>query len=206
MAVYKFSNVGGFGTYQRYNDFLAGNPVVQLDKGSMFPLGVFTLSSDSASAIFDNIPSTYKHLHIRCLYKTSRASSSVGAAYLTIRANGDTAGNYSFHRLYGEGTNAFSDGATANATYFNGGNMIGNTSTTSVFHAAVIDILDYSSTNKYKTMRSLNGADNNGSGNIALFSSSWRNSNAITSLTFGADAGTYNLLSGSTFALYGINA
>jgi len=160
--------------------------------------------SNTSSVVFSSIPGTFKHLQLRCLYKCDRASSSVGAAYLTIRANSDTGSNYSFHRLYGEGTGAFADGATPNATYLNGGNMIGNTSTTNVFHAAVIDILEYSNTNIYKTMRALNGVDNNGSGNIALFSSSWRNANAITSLTLGADAGTYNLLVGSTFALYGI--
>jgi len=172
--------------------------------GDFESIATVTLGSDAASASFTSISGGYQHLQLRCLYKTSRATSSVGAAYLTIRANSDTGSNYSFHRLYGEGTGAFADGSSANATYLNGGNMIGNTSTTNVFHAAVIDILDYANTNKYKTVRSLNGVDNNGSGNIALFSSSWRNSAAITSLTLGADAGTYNLLAGSTFALYGI--
>ena len=177
--------------------------VIPAPLGDFQSIATITLGSDSASATFNSIAADWQHLQLRCLYKTSRATPSVGAAYLTIRANSDSGSNYSFHRLYGEGTGAFSDG-TANATYFNGGNMIGNSSTTNVFHAAVIDLLDYADANKYKTMRALNGVDNNGSGNIALFSSSWRNTNAITSLTLGADAGTYNLLAGSTFALYGI--
>jgi hypothetical protein len=40
--------------------------------------------------------------------------------------------------------------------------------TASVYSAGVIDILDYANTNKYKTMRILDGTDANGSGEAFL--------------------------------------
>ena len=73
----------------------------------------------------------------------------------------------------------------------------------STFGAVVIDILDYANTNKYKTIRSLSGTDyNNTSGAVGLFSGSWRNTNAITTIKITASSA--NLAQYSQFALYGI--
>lgn len=195
MAVYKFSNVGGFGTYQRYNDFLAGNSVVQLDKGSMFPLGVFTLASSAANVEFTNIPQTYTHLQIRAM-PLCTANSPAGI----IQFNSDTGTNYSLHRLYGSGATVGVDAfSTVNVIY----TLIGpSTSTTP--SSMIIDILDYKNTNKYKTVRTLGGGDNNGSGYTWLMSGNWRNTNAITSIKLYPDGGSWG--TNSSFALYGINA
>jgi hypothetical protein len=65
------------------------------------------------------------------------------------------------------------------------------------------DFLDYTSTTKNKTIRSLLGQDNNGSGYIQFQSDLWINTAAITSLTILSTGGDY-INQYSQFALYGI--
>jgi len=79
-------------------------------------------------------------------------------------------------------------------------------STANVFAAGVYDILDYSLTNKYKTLRVLCGSeDNTALGSEARFGSGlWLNTAAITSMTFLANGGSANFVQYSQFALYGV--
>jgi len=65
----------------------------------------------------------------------------------------------------------------------------------------IVDILDYANTNKYKTVRSLNGNDANGSGSMNLSSNVWLSTAAITSLTLSSSS---DFRQYSSFALYGI--
>ena len=153
-----------------------------------------------ASISFTSIPQTFKHLQVRWLV---RGLANVGTDVISLRINSDTSSNYSFHRLYGNGATASSD-SFANQTYVFGGDMPANTAAASIFAAGVLDILDYSNTNKYKTTKVTDGRDQNGSGFIWFNSANWRNTNAITTLTFTAQNGNYAQY--SSFALYGIEA
>lgn len=147
----------------------------------------------AASITFSSIPSTYKHLQIRAtaLLQTSNEA-------LLMRANGDTANNYFCHYLYGTGAAAASSNSVPTSYYYLNS---GNDSTYP--GPSVTDILDYTNTNKYKTIRSLAGVDKNGgSGYVWLFSGAWANTNAITTLTLYAGNGNLNQY--SSFALYGI--
>jgi hypothetical protein len=105
----------------------------------------------SSSVTFSSIPSTYTHLQIRWLAKTSYAAlGNYGIGTL----NGDTTGsNYRSHTLYGNGVNPYSE-TTANQ--FNITAIPGNTNA-SMFGVGVMDILDYANTSKYKTTRTLLG-------------------------------------------------
>jgi len=116
---------------------------------------------------------------------------------LYIRFNSDSASNYARHYLEGNGT-----AASASATAPDTGGVFSNTSNGTSPYVSVCDIFDYRDTNKFKTIRALSGRDKNGSGSIALRSSLWRSTSAITSITILAGVGT--LSSGSHFALYGI--
>jgi hypothetical protein len=69
-------------------------------------------------------------------------------------------------------------------------------------NAFIIDLLDYSNTNKFKTMRSLNGFDENGAGQIFLTSGLYRKTNAISEIRLFPSSGTFAEY--SSFALYGI--
>ena len=105
-----------------------------------------------------------------------------------------TAGNYRIHWLQGNGT-AASAFTAANALYapLSGGGTNGS--------AFVLDILDYQNTNKYKTTRSLEGWDANGSGVISLISGLWMGTSAVNIITLSG--GNLTATDGS-IALYGI--
>ena len=99
---------------------------------------------------------------------------TTGAVNYGIQFNGDSGGNYSYHYLDGS------------ATYP---------------EVAIIDILDYTNTNKYKTIRHFSGNDTNGGGYVWFNSSLWNNTAAITTISTPS-ATTYRQY--SSFALYGV--
>lgn len=153
----------------------------------------------SSTITFSSIPSTYKHLQIRFIGRNTTTLENI-----RLRFNSDTStSSYRWHFLYGDGTAAGAgDGGTG------AGNSdsiyLGNApTTTSTFAGAITDILDYTSTNKNKTIRNLHGYDLNGSGVIQLISGLWMNSStAISSITIFA--GSNSFAQYSQFALYGI--
>ena len=146
----------------------------------------------SSTVTFSSIPSTYTHLQIRAISKG--AGSTTNATY---QFNGDTAANYSWHLLYGQGSSALA-AAGASATFIYLGTQ---SATANTFSTQIIDVLDYANTNKYKTTRNLVGYENNSAGEIGLFSGSWRNTAAVTSITFTLST-TFQQY--TQFALYGI--
>jgi hypothetical protein len=159
-------------------------------------IATVTVGSGGQSTVtFSSIPSTYKHLQVRMLTQLSG-----GNGVINLQFNSDTGSNYSYHRLYGNGSAAFAEGA-ASQTEATVGYYV---SAANVFNAAIVDILDYSNLSKYKTTRSLQGTDTNGGGTIMLDSSAWRSTSAISSITVFSKDGSRPLAQFSTFALYGI--
>jgi hypothetical protein len=123
-----------------------------------------------------------------------------------ITLNGDTtAGNYYNHALGGDGSGTITQsrsGYSQNSLI----NIPNSANIANAFAVGIIDILDYTSTTKNKTLRSLSGADFNSAGGAVFLSSMlWNLTSAINSITFTADA-TYSVYfsSGSSFALYGV--
>ena len=162
-----------------------------------------TLSASTSSITISNIPSTYKHLQIRAIARSTDTGGG-GINNLVMSFNSDTTyTNYRSHYLNGNGTSVAS-GSLQIATYYAYCGEMANSisSNTQIYGSAVIDILDYANTNKNKTVRSLTGADRNGLGSISLLSSLWLNTAAINSivLRFPAD----NTAEYSSFALYGV--
>jgi hypothetical protein len=158
-------------------------------------IATVNVGSGGASSIsFTSIPSTYQHLQIRAI-NIGNTGSTWG--YFTMRFNGDSSSNYPRHQLWGNGTSAQAYADTGNSSAFSSISSLsaGN------FAASVIDILDYSNTNKYKTLRSLSGVDLSGDGAVALMSSMWQATSAINSITILPNT---NFAQYSSFALYGI--
>ena len=160
-------------------------------------------SGGSSSISFTSIPSTYKHLQIRYLARSTVANVADG--YVSLRFNGDTTnGNYYFfHFLDGNGSSAAAASGGTNTIVY-GGVCAGNNATANVFGGGVIDVLDYQNTFKYKVTRGLGGIDNNGSGVMRLASGNWFNTAAINEITIGANAFGNSFTEYSQFALYGI--
>ena len=166
-------------------------------------IATVTVGSGGASSItFSSIPSTYTHLQIRGI--GGLTGGTTGSSDMAIFFNGTTANNSNFsqHRLYGTGSSAQSDYYSG---YIVSGRFSFNTDANSgIFGATVIDILDYTNTNKYKTVRSLTGVDSNGAGIVGLTSGLWQSTSAITSITLNDGFGGSNWHQYSSFALYGI--
>jgi hypothetical protein len=148
------------------------------------------------SITFSSIASTYKHLQIR----VSMIGAS-GGSLIVGNFNSDTGANYTWHELNGAGSAAaaYSGTGVAYSRWF--GRNVGTSSTAPT--AMVVDILDYTNTNKYKTVRSLSGMDANGSGEVSLTSSLWINTAAINSITVKTHDAV-NFASGTKIALYGV--
>jgi len=156
----------------------------------------------ASSATFSSIPSTYKNLQIRALARTDRASNPQD--FLQVRYNSDTGANYAYHSLFGNGASAGgNDTGTSTANPWSAV-VAASTATASVFGTFVADLVDYTNTNKYKTLRSLSGIDNNDTNGRLYFQSNlWQNTAAVSTITIQPVYGT-NFVQYSSFALYGI--
>jgi hypothetical protein len=157
-------------------------------------IATVTVGSGGASyAEFTSIPSTYKHLQIRCSIRGSNNN------YQLVRLNSDSASNYAYHYMYGTGSAVGAGNVTSTSSM----GFTDTTNSASIFNALIIDILDYASTSKNKTLRGLGGFDTNGGGFISMNSGLWfKTPEAINTIRFTPDNGTYAEY--STFALYGI--
>ena len=166
----------------------------------MFPIASITVGAGGLSAFsFTGIPQNFTHLQLRVFMKTS-ITGNVDSIYMQPNAD-STAADFYAHTLYGNGSSAASS-VFANTSMAAYGVSPANTSTANIFGVAIIDILDYANTNKYKTIRSISGHDANGSGIVQLGSELWQSTSAITSLAGGANVG---FLQYSRFDLYGIS-
>jgi hypothetical protein len=158
-------------------------------------IATVTPYTTTTTVVFSSIPSTYRHLQLRA----SAASSA--AANMTIRLNGDTGANYSWHYLEGNGSGT-STGSGTDSTYLLGPVV---TNTASAYTGIIIDLLDYKDTNKNKTIKTLSGVDLNGSSTwLNVFSGTQYNSpsSAISSITITLSGATF--AANSHWALYGI--
>ena len=177
-----------------------------LSTNSFESIQTVTVGSGGQSSIsFTSIPSTYKHLQIRAISRSSKAIT--GAQIAIMQFNGDTnsANYYSTHNIAGNGSTAYAQSiANVGASGIWGGTSTGNSTASSIFGTFVTDILDYSSTNKNKVSRSLQGLDNNSTDGIVYFVSGlWLSTSAINQVTFVDNSGL-NFVQYSSFALYGI--
>lgn len=159
-----------------------------------------TLSSTATSVTFSSIPDTYRHLQLRVMTRFAGNDGGFGFYY-----NGDTnPGNYRSHFiLNGSASNPV--GYTIGDGYMSW--TTANNSWTAGFYTTfIVDITNYTSTNKNKVSKTMSGAVTP-SNQFQTFSQTWwNNQNAINSIRFDATAqgGTSSFAANSTFALYGI--
>lgn len=185
-------------TPMKYDSLSAGNDVIYND--AFEHIVTYTVPADGRGTIsFYNIPQNYRHLQVRM---TSRDNSSGTAWTQTVlRVNGNSSAIYSGHYLLGDGASLTTSSSTSvDATRWSGANTQASV-TANVFASGILDILDYSNTNKNKTFRSIAGYDASGSGIVLFGSSQIASKNAITSIDFFP---AVNYVQHTTFALYGI--
>lgn len=180
-----------------YGMFGGGAPFTL--EGNFYSIATVTLSATATNVTFAGVPSGYKHLQIRA---TTRSSESAGVGGLYLQFNGDTGSNYSWHRVYADGSSAQAGSGTS-TTWMLPGISSTTTNPSNMFSSSIIDVLDYASVSKNKTIRALTGKEENGSGYIGLHSGAWFNSSStVTSLTIVPFNGSWQQY--SQFALYGV--
>jgi hypothetical protein len=159
--------------------------------GSYESIATVTPYTTTSTVVFNSIPSTYKHLQLRCHGYQSSAADYL----LTLNSNAGVRG----HNLTGNGSSA----AAASDTGAAGGQYINNNSLANFPVVMIVDILDYTSTSKNKTVRTFGGVSSNATGTadrVWLISSLFNLTDAVNSITLN----TGNLTTGAHFALYGI--
>ena len=164
--------------------------------GSFESIATVVGTGSSDTLTFSSIPSTYKHLQIRGI-----ANDGVGNGYQAgLRFNSDTGANYVQHRILGNGSTV-----TATANIGQSVMQIGNASNVADnFATYIVDLHDYTSTTRNKTVRTFSGRDLNGSGGFCfLWSGLWQSTSAITSISI-INTGAISWPTTTTFALYGI--
>ena len=163
--------------------------------GSYDALASYTVPSGGVSEIvFAGLPTggQYQHLQLRI---TAASATNQSAYNMTINSDTNNA-NYRYHLSGGAGSDGLASQTTNNR---NMGILRNNT----YFSTAIVDILDFSNTNKYKTYRVLSGVDQSSAGFVGFSSNLWMNTNAITKITIDkTDGSLWNQY--SSFALYGI--
>ena len=145
------------------------------------------LSSSASSVTFSSIPATYRDLIV--VFQKLNDNAQVHT-----RVNSDTGANYSYVLMRGNGSTAtsgsgsgqtrwhFSDGADANSQGL-----------------LTINFLDYSATDKHKTVLARYG--DAAAGTIAV-AGRWANTSGITSIEVYATGASWNV--GTSIYLYGI--
>ena len=153
------------------------------------PIATTTLSVDTSSYTFSSISGSYTDLILIMNAGVNTASS------LNIQVNSDTGSNYSWTRIYGNGTTATSDRTSSQGNW----DMINLPN--SLDNNVILHFMNYSNTATYKTVLNRWNSTSYAVSAVGL----WRSTSAITSIKL-FNTSTSNLKSGSTFTLYGIQA
>jgi hypothetical protein len=156
------------------------------------PLATITLTSTDSEIVFASIPATYRDLIVVA------NAAGTGSQAVKMKLNGATSG-YSFVTMWGTGSGsgqsaAYGSEAAANAGF---GASIG----TSLDWNLVAQIMDYSATDKHKTilMRA-----NRASTATEASASRYASNNAVNSVSLYIVSNNFAI--GSTFSLYGVIA
>ena len=156
------------------------------------PLATQTLGTAAGSITFSSISGSYTDLVLISTFGVTAGDD------LYLRFNGDTGGNYSTTRLWGNGT-AVSSNRTTNDTGIQPRTPANQPSTVTTMYRG--NIMNYANTTTYKTVLSrYDFASGAADADVGV----WRNTAAITSVTFLLLSSTF--VTGSTFTLYGIAA
>jgi hypothetical protein len=162
------------------------------------PIGTVTFNNTFSTTTFSSIPSTYTDLRLVVV-----STIATGTSELRARFNGDTAGNYSFTYIAGDGASSFS-GYDPNRTSMGFGGFEMGTNKLAFY---TLDVFSYAGST-FKTSLGTESNDQNIGGGLGAGVgrrvNCWRSTSAVTSLTVFSLAGT-NFSSGNA-TLYGIKA
>jgi hypothetical protein len=158
------------------------------------PIATQTVGTATQTITFSSIPQTYTDIVVASAIQVS------GNVNVWVRFNSDTGSNYSFTTLQGNGSTGVS-GRSANDTKIQLDSVAYPYFAGTGFSPNLVHVFNYSNATVYKTclLRA-----NNATVGVSLFCGLWRNTAAITSISF--IAGAVNFSVGTTFTLYGVKS
>ena len=183
--------------FNRYNNFLAGNVSSPPDYELISTQVLSATASSISFTGLDTAASNYKHLQIRAVVRDNRSGYAGSNCWLRFN---NAAALYSHHGLYANGSSTASGSATSTSQIYVS-DIVGGSGTANVFSPFIIDVLDFSSSTKNKTVKTLGGT-NAGYNWLTLSSGSWMSTNPVTSITIFSSLGSF--IAGSRFSLYGL--
>lgn len=163
---------------------------------TMTAISTSTLGSSVSTLTFSSIPQTYTDLVLVCYWGTTITNGSV----LNIQINGtNTASSY---------TRLLDSGGSISTTYIDGSEnnlVVAYQNSENTFGSCTVNFLSYTNTNMHKhTLVHYESRNATRFPNFGLITNRSATTSPITSLVLFSAGG--NLLSGSTFSLYGIKA
>jgi len=179
----------------------ASNSVTPAVPSSFDSIATISGTGSSGTITFSSIPSTYTALQFRILGRTSAEQTNTD---LYVKYNSSTSG-YANHSIQGNGTAVETKYDTNGSYIIIYQSITGNSVSSGTMGSAIIDIHDYASSTRNKTLKAISGRETNlGSSQSAIWLSSGflNNTSAISSISFTLGSG--NWTTNSSIALYGI--
>lgn len=189
---------------------LAASGVEAVAAGAFDLLASEVLTGTQSSVTFSNLSSTYgstyQHLQLRSVVRTSSTISY--ADNLKIQINGSSSSNYSWGgvQIYGDNSiNAMGNNTGQSSILVSA--VAGNLATANVFGAAIIDFSDAFDSNKSTTIKALGGHAQglSNANNLHFGSGAFYTIGAIDSITLSAWSAP-SLVAGCSFFLYGLRS
>ena len=150
-----------------------------------------TLGSAAASITFSSIASSWTDISLIWSCTGTTASSGL------LRFNSDSATNYSWTYLAGNGSSPFTSRASSQTSLLMNGGVLSTTNPS----FSIVDIFSYAgSTNKTVLINDNQGEQNS----VFWFVGLYRSTSPITNISITASASTF--AAGTTVTLYGIKA
>lgn len=154
---------------------------------ALIPLYTTTLAATATSVSIIAIPATYRDLRLVVRGTTG------GLNLILLKLNGDSGANYANIQMYGDGTNVGSSSGTGEV-----GTPIGIFGTNQC--VTTCDVMDYSATDKHKTVIS---RGNNSANTVRAWAGRWASTTAVNSVLVYPNAGD-SFQIGTTISLFGI--
>lgn len=158
------------------------------------PIATTTTSGNATSVTFSSISSAYTD--ILMVY---HGKFSGNRTTMNLTLNSDTASNYSYTQLYGNGTTAASSRTTTYTVGYAG--LISDQ-----WQTVTLNFMDYSNSTTNKTVLVRGGnLGSTASEDVSATVNLWRSTAAINTIKLAPANGLY-LIDGSIFTLFGIKA
>ncbi len=153
-----------------------------------------TLAAASSTVTLSSIPQNYSDL----VLVVAGEPTAGGGGVFRMTFNGDSSSSYSIATAEGSSNGAQAGSLT---TSFMQASFHRSTVIDGFFNPHIIQIMDYSETDKHKSVLIRANAHSNG---VIMTAGRWASASALTSISVFIESGSWDI--GSTFSLYGIVA